>query len=799
LAEYGLKNSLTAVIKRAGKAEKLITLLLLFILLTAATAGVTTVLTGPDWGSLWVSLLLGLLAGWALAIFRWSAWRSGFLVIGLGLLFSLLFAGGLDVKVLAVFSELFHVIGRTISTLRTRGIDLAQLSSLTVQIFTATGVVLGRVYSWLKDIVIGQPAFDPVAAGIVWSMVVWLVAAWAGWVVEAGRNALVAVLPAVLLNLGTLSYGRNNSASIYLILGTTLVLISVAQYDQREHEWSETRVTYPSRKSREVGSMSLIIAIILVMLSALISSISLQRIIHWTSEVSTSSGQSENGLAKSLGIVPAATGTPDAFTPIRSAGLPRELLIGSGPELSTELVMSVEVKDLTSLVQAGHLPVLYWRSFTYDIYTGHGWSSSATEQSQYQPEQPLQPDHLPDHILIQQVIRPVAGEGGIIYAAGEPVSISVASSAAWRSSNDLFGIQTNDNGYEIQSLIPTIDENSLREAGKVYPNWVIQRYLALPDEVTPRVKALAVQLTASEPTPLDRARAIEKYLRTYSYSLDVPRPPANQDLADYFLFDLRKGYCDYYASAMVVLARAAGLPARLAVGYANGTYNLNSKHFIVTQADAHSWVEIYFPGIGWVPFEPTAGLPAINRSAQPTQEATPPPANIAVPTNGVGTSGIGKVIGYGILGLAVATGFFWVILDEIRLSRLKPQLAAREVYRRMRRYSELLGVLMEGGETPYEFAASLARRIPEIAQQGFASATGITTLSEAQTIIRRIVRLSYRPLDPRAMPASGIIGPWKSLRWRLRLMWVLRILESAHHQFGERFTSQVENRHTLAK
>jgi transglutaminase-like putative cysteine protease len=799
LAEYGLKNSLTAVIKRAGRAEKIITLLLLFILLTAATAGVTAVLTGPDWALLWESLLLGMLIGWVLAIFRSPVWRSAFLAIGLGLLFSLLFASRLDVKVQAIFGELLGLTGHIITTLSTKGVDLSPLNSLTMHVFTSTGVVLGRVYSWLKDLVIGQPRFDPVAAGFVWSIVVWLVAAWAGWVVEASRNALMAVLPAILLNLSTLSYGQNNSASIYLILGITLVLVSVVQYDQREQEWSESRVAYPTRKSREVGNTSLIIATVLVVLAASISSLSLQRIIHWTSTTSRSSGQSENGLAKSLGIVAAVTATPDAFTTIRNPGLPRDLLIGSGPELSTELVMSVEVKDLTSLLQAGQLPPLYWRSFTYDIYTGHGWSSSATEQSQYQAGQPIQPDHLSDHILIQQVMRPVSGAGGTIYAAGEPVSISITSSAARRSYNDLFGIQTGNNGYEIQSLIPVVDEISLREAGQAYPDWIVQRYLALPAEVTPRVKALAIQLTATEPTPYDRARAIEQYLRRFPYTLDVPRPPANQDLADFFLFDLRKGYCDYYASAMVVLARAAGIPTRLAIGYASGMYNLNSKRFIVTQADAHSWVEVYFPGMGWVPFEPTAGLPPINRSGQPTQEVTPLPTTSIVPPGGSGFSNPGKYIGNAIVVLIVASSFLWAILDEIQLRRLKPRPAAREIYRRMKRYGALLSVQAEGGETPYEFASSLDARILEITQQGSAAAIGLTTVSNAQSLIGKLVRLSYRPSDTEAMPASGILDQWKSLRWRLRLLWILRIWESLRHQIREGFAGQSEKRHTLVE
>jgi transglutaminase-like putative cysteine protease len=799
LAEYGLKHSLETAVRRAGRAEKFITLLLLFILLTAATAGVSVVLTGPDWASLWQSLLFGLLLGWLLAILRWPAWRSAVVVILIGLLFSLLYAGGLNEKILAVFKEIFRLIGSVLSSRTIRGLDIAPIGTAMQQVFISTRVVLGRVAEWLNDLRLGQPSFDPVAAGFVWGFVVWLVAAWAGWVVEAIGNAILAVLPALLLNLITLSYGRYNSASIYLLLGMTLVLIAVVQYDRREQDWNETRVAYPARKSREIGSISLIIAIILVVLSASISSLSLQRILTWGSEIRGPSAQGESGLAKSLGIIPAPTPTPDSFSTLRSPGLPRELLIGSGPELSTQLVMSVKINDLSLLSPVGQLPPFYWRSFTYDVYTGHGWSSSATIQTPYQPDQAIQPDHLPWHVLIQERVSAVPGTGGSIYAAGEPVTIDVSSSAAWRSANDLFGIQSTSDAYETQSLVPVIDENTLRGAGQDYSSWVTQRYLALPPEVPTRVKQLAIQLTATEPTPYDRAHAIEQYLRTFPYTLDVPRPPANQDLVDYFLFDLRKGYCDYYASAMVVLARAAGIPARLATGYASGIYNLNSKRFIVTQADAHSWVEVYFPGAGWVSFEPTAGLPAINRSGQATQATTPAPTLLVVPpkNTGFGSWNIGKYMGYLLLVVVAAPVFLWVIIDETLLRRLKPQLAAREVYRRLRRYGRVLNVPTDGGETPYEFSAALVRRILEIIVPGWMTSAGVNTIAESRSIISQIVEVSYRPSSAEAVVSLGIISQWNSLRWRLRLMWIMKILKSIQQKFRGRFQIQTEEQSPL--
>jgi hypothetical protein len=176
------------VLQRAMRGRKLIILFLLFVLLTTAMAGVSTVLTGPNWESLWLSLIIGMLAGWLLAIFRGKAWHSALLLMVIGILFTLLFAGGLNERVLAVFNDIFQTIGRVITTLNFKGVDLSPLNNSISQLFTSTRVVLDRVFTWISDIAAGQPAFDPVAASIVWNAAVWLIAAWAGWVVEAGRK-----------------------------------------------------------------------------------------------------------------------------------------------------------------------------------------------------------------------------------------------------------------------------------------------------------------------------------------------------------------------------------------------------------------------------------------------------------------------------------------------------------------------------------------------------------------------------------------------------------------------------------
>lgn len=140
-----------------------------------------------------------------------------------------------------------------------------------------------------------------------------------------------------------------------------------------------------------------------------------------------------------------------------------------------------------------------------------------------------------------------------------------------------------------------------------YLNDIHKRYLQLPPSLPARVKDLAKNLTSTCKTDYDKAKAIEKYLsNNYVYTLAPDPTPKDRDFTDYFLFDLKEGYCTYYATAMTVMVRSLGIPARYVEGYslppiagANGVYE-------VTNQQAHAWVEVYFEGFGWLPFEPTS-------------------------------------------------------------------------------------------------------------------------------------------------------------------------------------------------
>jgi hypothetical protein len=131
-------------------------------------------------------------------------------------------------------------------------------------------------------------------------------------------------------------------------------------------------------------------------------------------------------------------------------------------------------------------------------------------------------------------------------------------------------------------------------------------YLQIPDEIPPRVRELAADVTAAAPTWYDKAQAIERYLRDeIPYTLEMQAPPEGQDPIDFFLFDRRAGHCEYFASAMTIMLRAVGVPARNVNGFLGGAWNEYGEYVAVRSGDAHSWVEVYFPGHGWVTFDPT--------------------------------------------------------------------------------------------------------------------------------------------------------------------------------------------------
>ena len=176
--------------------------------------------------------------------------------------------------------------------------------------------------------------------------------------------------------------------------------------------------------------------------------------------------------------------------------------------------------------------------------------------------------------------------------------------------------------YEVTSSVSLATAEDLHLAGLDYPTWALAKYTALPPDMPQRVRDLGRELTADAETPYEKAKAIEDYLKTLPYSLSIQPPPYDADGVDYFLFEQKAGYSEYFASAMTVLLRTQGIPARMVTGYTVGNQVPEHEIYVVTDSHSHGWVEVFFPSYGWISFEPTPGA-TIPIAVQPVAAELP--------------------------------------------------------------------------------------------------------------------------------------------------------------------------------
>jgi transglutaminase-like putative cysteine protease len=164
--------------------------------------------------------------------------------------------------------------------------------------------------------------------------------------------------------------------------------------------------------------------------------------------------------------------------------------------------------------------------------------------------------------------------------------------------------------YEGVSLLPIARPTAARFAGTDYSEEMRETYLQLPEQLDPRIPELARKITVSANNPYDKSLALEAYLRShFGYTLRLAGKPGADPLA-HFLFEAKAGHCEYFASSMAVMLRTLGIPSREVNGFLPGEYNDVGGDYIVRASDAHSWVEAYFPGNGWLTFDPTPGASA---------------------------------------------------------------------------------------------------------------------------------------------------------------------------------------------
>jgi transglutaminase-like putative cysteine protease len=253
-------------------------------------------------------------------------------------------------------------------------------------------------------------------------------------------------------------------------------------------------------------------------------------------------------------------------------------------------------------------------------------------------------------------VKVEGSNNGVLYSIGQPKQWTGAEARVGSNPADVSGLTPaghlrNGDEYQVTGSVVVASVDQLKAAGTDYPAWVSERYLTLPADLPRRIRLKAREVVrGAGGTPYERAATIETYLRSFPVSYDVPNTPSGRDTVDYFLFGLQRSYFGYRASAMAVMLRSLGIPARVASSYAvDGLQREgDSDTFNLTERNAFAWPEVYFPGIGWVEFSPTPSQPRINRPGTPAvapkpSDATDPNLRGEGPIDlGIDSAGPGK-------------------------------------------------------------------------------------------------------------------------------------------------------------
>jgi len=495
-----------------------------------------------------------------------------------------------------------------------------QSASLEEQLWS----VGGRLFFSFSEFFARHPVEDPLFFIALITFAFWVISSSAGFRLVRQQNYLMAVIPSAIALLMIQSYDNSVHGRIWIMAFYALIaLLLLGRLNNLENKksWRERRIFLSPDNSIDLTSTMAIAAGLIIIFS-------------WTPPASiesyASAVRSWNKFTK-----PWRTFTDrmeNAFASLESpSGGKRgeffgsELALGRGFPLSDTVMFTVQAPELPDDQKP---PRYYWRGRTYDYYLKGQWYTTQSSLEDYSPT-----DIVP-MVFTSETPDPerfVFNTGELtftlVYTPSQTVWLSRQGSTRRQSAGDLDEIISwyanpsllAGEVYQVDAILNNPDIEQLRQAGTDYPSWVTDQYLQMPDDFSTKVSDLAEELTSEYDNPFDKTTAITKYLRdNIEYSDSLPLVPRNTDPLEWMLFEYKKAYCVYYSSAEIMMLRSLGIPARLAVGFAQGDHDENI--YIVHRNDAHAWPEVYFPNVGWVEFEPTGSQPALNRPLPPKDD-----------------------------------------------------------------------------------------------------------------------------------------------------------------------------------
>ena len=790
-------------------------------------------------GALALPFLLAVAITWSVArSLEVANWADGVTMLT-GIVLAALFVGTLFARIawlhpwlahpLALLPGMVFVIEQISPIVRaqaTAEFGAAKAQRLSTWGDVAVDVAL-RALIWLRTLQAGGRGEDIVLFVLILALIIWGMGYVTGWLIFRHQRAWIAVALQASIILINYAYAWPKPTGLFFVfLIAALLLIAYQHIDRHQRFWRSTRVEFPDFLPARVLLASFLILLFLLIATAFLPNQPdneyLARLWRTIRAPITALREEWQEAFSTINAPPGSTG----------AFLTRNARVGGPRQLGTALVMTVRSAEYS-----------YWRAAAFDRYTGRMWQNMVGERARaalgvataeaartpLPPGDRLEQPELRGRTLVTTTIELAQTRtdglvmvGGALASTSLPVLIQhgylAISGEVLPNFTETATVVTDAPleatwVYTVATYLSTVDERSLRESGTTYPEWVRVAYLQLPDTLPLRVRELAASIVrdAGAVTPYDKALAIQAYLRALPYNDQRPVPPEDRDWVDWFLFDAPGGYCDDFTSAMVVLLRAEGVPARWVQGYAGGELDPDRRVYLVRENVAHSWPEVYFPGYGWQRFEPT---PAPYASV-PVRPAFPPADEAERPgvTSGLGGAlsdpeamlremierNTGPAIGdesvlqreiearraqerlrlAAIVGgtLTLILALVGVLLLWLRwdVRGLSPAAAA---YARLTRLAGWAGITAPPEATPYEYAALIRERIPHQAYV-------------IDRIVGDFVAERYHPAHTASAPLPA--EDWRALRRALLALLIGRV-GAAIRPSAIRAPSQVRRR-----
>ena len=582
-----------------------------------------------------------------------------------------------------------------------------------------------RVAGWGRAVAAGGRSTETIVFTLGLALAGWFVAAALAWSVYWQHRpywGLSLVGAALAVNT---YYGRAGLYWVVIFFGLAITAATYLDYLFREAGWEARGVDYSSEVRPDLLIYAAGVSLGLMSLAMTLPAINFRAIAEAFQRQDAVVAAGETLQRAFAGVQQPRTDEGAAS----AGGLPRAFLLGGGPELSETVVMTATVALPAGLPADAPLSARHWRSVSYDEYTGRGWRRSSERDEPFVAGQPIPAagDAPAERLVrLRESVAWLYDRRATRYTVGRPAVFSHDLTVSWRGAADLVGVRGRSlapTRYTVEATAVRLDSGLAAARLEDTPPEIRARYTALPGDVPARVRALARQAAgldgapgSAPPSPYEQARAIETFLRQYPYTLDLPPPPTDVDIVDYFLFDLQKGFCDYYASAMVVMARAVGLPARLAAGFQQQPPSAAGVQ-TVRQIDAHSWAEVYFAGYGWVEFEPTAAFAPTAALAAPVAPDQPAPT-FEPPTPAAGLPPRAprrQTPWLALLGLAALAIVAWQLWGRRLAAQTRrprvPLDPVQAAFARLQDSAAAAGYPYRQGQTPAEFAAALLARL----------------------------------------------------------------------------------------